>query len=150
MGLTEKQAAFAKAVVEADPETGKNRTLADAYRSTYDTDGCTSKTVRDEASRLRSDPGVTAAVEREQARVERLRVRDAANVRRSILSRLDSIADDPAQSGSSRVGALRLAGLEAGMFRERSQVEVAGILPKSEGDTLAEIEAVLREALEKG
>ena len=148
MGATGKQEAFARAVVEPDPETGKSRTLADAYRSAYDTDGMTPKSVREEASKLRSHPKVAPMVEREQARVERLRARDAANVRRGILSRLDSIADDPGQPGSARVAALRLAGLEAGMFRERSQVEVAGVLPKSESDTLAEIEAVLREALE--
>ena len=147
MALTEKQAAFARAVVEPDPETGKPRSLAGAYRSAYNTEKCSPKTVREAASRLRADSNVAAMVEREQGRVERLRVRDAANVRRGILTRLDSIADDPEQNGSARVAALRLAGLEAGMFRERQSLEVSGALPGSDVETLAEIEATIREAL---
>ena len=62
--------------------------------------------------------------------------------------RLDSIADDLDTPAASRVAALRLIGIESGMFKERSAVEVSGAAPNSEAETLVELEEILREAFE--
>ena len=152
MALTGKQQAFARAVVEPDPETGKARSLTAAYKLAYDTKGCSPKTMREEASRLRADPKVAAMVEAENARLERIRARDEGNRARGVLSRLDAIADN-SESDNVKVQALRLLGLECGLFRERQSLEIApGQLPATEASTVAELEATLREvlALESG
>ena len=151
MALTGKQQAFARAVVEPDPETGKARSLTADYRLAYDTKGCSPKTIRIEASRLRASPDIALAVDAENARVERLRARDEGNRARSVLSRLDNIADTA--SDNVKVQALRLLGLECGLFRERQSLEITpGQLPATEASTVAELEATLREvlALESG
>ena len=100
------------------------------------------------ASKLKSHPGVSLALERERARLERSRVRNQENTRRGILARLDNIADDQDQTGAVRVQALRLIGIAEvpGMFTESQRVEVGKALPDSESETLSEIEETLREA----
>lgn len=53
--LTPKQEKFVQGIIE-----GKSQ--ADAYRSAYSTKNMTDKTVREEASRLMSDPNISATV----------------------------------------------------------------------------------------
>jgi phage terminase small subunit len=53
--LTPKQEKFVQGIIE-----GKSQ--ADAYRSAYSTKNMTDKTIREEASRLMSDPNVSAMV----------------------------------------------------------------------------------------
>lgn len=53
--LTPKQEKFVQGIIE-----GKSQ--ADAYRSAYSTKNMTDKTVREEASRLMSDPNISARV----------------------------------------------------------------------------------------
>jgi phage terminase small subunit len=53
--LTPKQEKFVQGIIE-----GKSQ--ADAYRSAYSTKNMTDKTIREEASRLMSDPNVSARV----------------------------------------------------------------------------------------
>ena len=148
MEATEKQKAFARAVVGVDPATGKSRTLAGAYRVPDTAEGMSANAVRVEASRLRASPNVSLLVDRETVRLERFRVRNQENTRRGILTRLDNIADDHDQTGAVRVQALRLIGIAEvpGMFTESQRVEVGKALPDSESETLSEIEETLREA----
>ena len=145
--LSEKQRAFVRALIEPG-EDGKARTVSGAYREAYDAGGMSAKVVRNEASRLKAHPGVALALERERARLERLRGRNQENTRRGILARLDNLADDQEQTGAVRVQALRLIGIAEvpGMFTESQRVEVAKALPASESETLSEIEETLREA----
>ena len=145
--LSEKQRAFVRALIEPG-EDGKARSIAGAYRDAYAASGMSPKAVRNEASKLKSHPGVSLALERERARLERSRVRNQENTRRGILARLDNIADDQDQTGAVRVQALRLIGIAEvpGMFTESQRVEVGKALPDSESETLSEIEETLREA----
>ena len=53
--LTPKQEKFVQGIIE-----GKSQ--ADAYRSAYNTKNMTDKTIREEASRLMSDPNVSTTV----------------------------------------------------------------------------------------
>ena len=53
--LTPKQEKFVQGIIE-----GKSQ--ADAYRSAYSTKNMTDKTIREEASRLMSDPNISATV----------------------------------------------------------------------------------------
>lgn len=53
--LTPKQEKFVQGIIE-----GKSQ--ADAYRAAYNTKNMTDKTIREEASRLMSDPNVSAMV----------------------------------------------------------------------------------------
>ena len=55
-GITEKMFRFAE-------EVANGLSAADAYRAAFNTSNMLPKTVRDEASRLLKNPGVTAALE---------------------------------------------------------------------------------------
>ena len=58
--LTRKMEGFAQAIALANPPM----TLADAYRANYSTENMSDKTVRECASRLNSDPNITATIAR--------------------------------------------------------------------------------------
>lgn len=139
--LSVKQKMFADAILE-----GKNSTLADAYRSVYQTENMSARTARNEASNLYRHPGVTAYMERARERVESDRARRAVGERESVRVRLWGEADD-ADRSSDRIAALRLLGQAAGMFAER--VEIAEVsAERSDAEILAELEATLASALE--
>tara|TARA_R110002020_G_scaffold152829_1_gene331812 strand:- start:30 stop:503 length:474 start_codon:yes stop_codon:yes gene_type:complete len=129
---------------------GGAETLTAAYRAAYKVSKMTADAVRVEASRLKKHPKVALALEEGRAAEERRMLRDGANKRRGVISRLDSIADDEESPSASRVAALRLIGLELGMFKERTAMEVSGPAPDSESATLLELENTLREALDSG
>ena len=136
--LTAKQRAFVDGIL--DPECP---TLAEAYRRAYDTSGMSPKVVRNEASTLRGHPGVTMALEDAQRALERQRARNRMNQARAVMDRLWAETDAPDATSASRISALRLIGLESGLFVERQRLEVSEPMPASEADTMAEIEALL-------
>ena len=140
--LTGKQRAFVDALL--DPSM---RSYADAYRAVYSTANMSPKVVRNEASKLRAHPGITMALDAARERVERERARDGVAERQAIRRRLWTEVDDPDTPSASRVQALRLLGLASGtgMFSESQRIEVSEPLPTSEAETMAEIEALLRE-----
>lgn len=140
--LTPRQRAFVEALL------GGAETLTAAYRSSYTVNKMSSEAVSVEASRLHKHPKVSLALDEGRALQERVKLRDGANRRRGVIMRLDSIADDLDTPAASRVAALRLIGIESGMFKERSAVEVSGAAPNSEAETLVELEEILREAFE--
>jgi len=141
--LTARQEKFVEELMNP-----QNRSYVSAYRKAYDpAPDSLPKTVRDNASRLRNHSGVVAALEVARARLERERARDAVATRRAVTNALWSEIDSDDSNSSSRVAALRLLGLDAGMFVERQRVEVSEPLPDSEAELLAELESRLRTAL---
>ena len=141
--LTARQRAFADSILGGD-------TVADAYRSAYTTGGMSPKHVRTEASRVHKHPGVSRAIDAGRVRQEREKGRNEANRRRSVLDRLETLADDTAQPGAVRVQALKLIGTDVGLFHPNAKLEVKTTQPETEAATLEALESTLREALEAG
>lgn len=145
-GLTKRQLKFVEELLNP-----LNRSYVEAYRKAYDpSPESLPKTVRDNASRLRAHSGVSAALDAARVRLERERARDAASTRRAVTTALWNEVDSDSSNSGSRVAALRLLGLEAGMFAEKQRVEVSEPLPESEADILAAIEDALRGSLGVG
>jgi len=142
--LTAKQRLFVQELL------GGAETITAAYRASYTADKMTPEAVRVEASRLHKHPKVSLALDEGRAAQERQMLRDGANRRRGVIFRLDAIADDEEAPAASRVAALRLVGVELGMFKERTAVEVNGPAPNTVSETLIELEATLRDALGPG
>ena len=136
--LTQRQRDFADAVMGGD-----TRTLAEAYRSVYDTSGTTpsqKKSQSNEASKLWKHPGVRAYVDRTRAAVEVQRARRAVGEREAIRAKLWSEADG--DRASDRLVALKMLGQEAGMFTDRIELSDANT-KMSDAEVIAEIEAAL-------
>ena len=140
--LTPRQRGFVRALLEGA------ESITAAYRSSYTADKMSPEAVRVEASRLHKHPKVSLALDEGRAAEDRVRLRDGANRRRGVITRLDAIADDYDAPAASRVAALRLLGLESGMFTEKQKVEVSHPTTTTEAETLIELEDTLREALE--
>jgi|TARA_R110002012_G_scaffold241755_1_gene416043 hypothetical protein len=140
--LTARQVAFARGVFE-----GKARTLAEAYRAAYDVSGTSpaqKKAQANEASRLWKHPGVRAWVDRARREVDLRNARRAVGEREAIRTRLWAEVDG--DHAPSRLQALRLLGLECGMFREVNKLEVeTNAATMSDAEVIAEIESTLRE-----
>jgi hypothetical protein len=108
-GLTEKMLRFAERVADGC-------SLADAYRGAFSTGGMKDKTIRDEASRLAKNPGVTRAIEAIRAE------RDAENHMRwrskedHIWELVWKLVDDPRVPVRSKIKALTLAAQMAGLI----------------------------------
>tara|TARA_R110001583_G_scaffold182357_2_gene340094 strand:- start:1592 stop:2092 length:501 start_codon:yes stop_codon:yes gene_type:complete len=138
-GLTGKQKNFVKALI--DPEC---RSYSDAYRLAYDTTSMNPHTIRREASKLRNHPDITTAMEKEIERAERLQIRDSIAVRKAVNNRLWAEVDSPDTPSASRIQALKLIGVEAGMFTEQKNISVSeGPMPKSRAEMLEEISDLL-------
>lgn len=108
-GLTVKMYRFAEAVADGS-------SLADAYRTAFSALQMRPKTVRDEASRLAKNPGVTAAIaairaEREAENHMRWRSKEDA-----IWESTWQLIDDPHASAQTKIKALTLAAQMAGLF----------------------------------
>lgn len=138
--LTKKQRGFVDALLDPDIKS-----YSDAYRRAYDCGRMSAKAIRVEASKLHSHPGVTNALDRAREKADRERARTKIAERQAVHRKLWGEVDNPDTPSTSRVAALRLLGLEAGMFSER--VELAEKMPKSDADTLAEIEEILGEVV---
>lgn len=139
--LTKKQQAFVLNLQDPDVKS-----YSDAYRKAYDCERMSPKAIRIEASRLHAHPLVITELDKAAEKAARERARTKIAERQAVHRKLWSEVDDPDTPSSSRVAALRLLGLEAGMFSER--VEVSETLPKSDAETLAEIEEILGEVIE--
>lgn len=108
-GITEKMYRFAEGVADG-------LSAADAYRAAFNTQNMLPKTVRDEASRLLKNPGVSTALEglradkTYQQRVSRQKVEDR------LWERLWGLIDGVDTPPSVKVRALTLAAEMAGML----------------------------------
>ena len=142
--LTERQRKFATKVLD-----GSSPTLVHAYRAVYDCKGDTVKQKKaqaNEASRLWKHPGIVRYGEEFRKRAQAQRVRREIGERTRITERLWREADDSERS-SDRISALRLLGLEAGMFTERIEVKESND-ELTDAEVLAEIEIALRDAID--
>lgn len=143
--LTERQKQFALSVL-----TGNSKTLSEAYRNVYDCKGDSAKQRKsqsNEASRLWSHPGVQKFSDEFRKKAQDNRTRRAVGERESIRKRLWAEADG--DKSSDRLTALKMLGQEAGMFTDKIEVvESSDVM--SDAEVIAEIETVLREALESG
>ena len=120
-GLTAKQEAFAQ-------EVAKGSTLADAYRSAYNTEKMKPSSVWNNASQLMQRTQVAHRVEAIQRSIEEAQVHDSARLRRLVLERLHVEATREENTDASRVRALELLGksLPVSMFSDRvEQVETS-------------------------
>ena len=112
MGLTVKQNDFVVAIVE-----GASQTLA--YRSAYNTQNMSQKTIWEEAPRLRKHPKVAASIIELEAEKEARRRMQALSREDRVLQELEKIAfgDGPV---SGRVKALELLGKHVGLFTSKT------------------------------
>ena len=143
-GLTARQKKFADRVLD-----GSSPTLVHAYRAVYDCKGDTVKQKKaqaNEASRLWKHPGIVSYGEVFRKKAEAQRVRREVGERTRITERLWQEAND-SDRASDRISALRLLGLEAGMFTERIEVKESND-ELTDAEVLAEIEIALRDAID--
>ena len=112
MGLTVKQNEFVAEIAEGASQTS-------AYRSAYNTQNMSQKTIWEEASRLRSHPKVAARIEELEAEKEARRRMQALSREDRVLQELEKIAfgDGPA---SGRLKALELLGKHVGLFKPKA------------------------------
>ena len=113
--LTGKQERFAQLVASG-------KTEADGYRAAYDTEGCNTETVWNEASKLARSPQVSARISelREQYAV-------AAGITQTAV-----LADVVGTSAEARTAkkfgpalkGLELLGKHVGLFQDRTEIEV--------------------------
>ena len=116
-GLTAKQEAFAQ-------EVAKGSTLADAYRSAYNTEKMKPSSVWNNASQLMQRTQVAHRVEAIQQAMEQSSLHDTARLKRLVLERLHVEATNEDNSDASRVRSLELLGKTVAMFSDRvEQVE---------------------------
>ena len=142
--LTARQKKFADMVLD-----GSSPTLVHAYRAVYDCKGDTVKQKKaqaNEASRLWKHPGIVSYGEVFRKKAEAQRVRREVGERTRITERLWQEANDSERS-SDRISALRLLGLEAGMFTERIEVKESND-ELTDAEVLAEIEIALRNVID--
>ncbi len=142
--LTARQRKFADRVLD-----GSSPTLVHAYRAVYDCKGDTAKQKKaqaNEASRLWKHPGIVSYGEEFRKRAQAQRVRREVGERTRITEKLWQEAND-SDRASDRISALRLLGLEAGMFTERVEVKDSND-ELTDAEVLAEIEIALRDAID--
>lgn len=114
-GLTDKQEAFALAVVNG-------KTASDAYRLAYDTQTMRQETVWTEACLLLSNPKVAARLAVLNGEKEHHRRMMAVSRAERVLQRLEQLADTAATE-SVKVRANELLGKTAGLFTEQIEIE---------------------------
>ena len=116
MSLTVKQNEF---VIEI--AGGASQSLA--YRSAYNTQNMSQKTIWEEASRFRRHPKVAARIMELEAEKEARRRMQALSREDRVLQELERVAfgDGPA---SGRLKALELLGKHVGLFRPKEVPEV--------------------------
>jgi len=138
--LSTKELSFAEAVV-----SGRFPTVVEAYRSVYSVgENTLPKTVRDAASRVRSRPGVDAAIVRMRARHETERAKSVVGTRNYVLRSLREEAEGETEgaSATSRLRAMELLGKSIGLFSE--VIETKAREPESPEEIVATLEAILR------
>ena len=114
--LTAKQMKFVEEVSEGGSQSN-------AYRKAYDTSQMSTKTIWEEASRLRRHPKVAARIIELEAEKEARRRMQALSREDRVLQELEKIAfgDGPA---SGRLKALELLGKHVGLFKPKEVPEV--------------------------
>jgi len=119
-GLTAKQRHFAMAL-----GSGAGMTLSDAYREAYDCDGkgkggkgMSAAAIRNEASKLASNPDITAMVTRLRATSERAAQASQVSDRDKVLELLRRLMTDAEPNDTNRLRAAQLLGQTIGLFKD--------------------------------
>ena len=117
--LTAKQKRFARYIAEGN-------TGADAYRKAYNTNAKNKKTQGDAASRVKADARVSAEINRLKALQEIREQHSPAQLRATVIERLQLEATDAENPPSARIRALELLGkvTEVAAFTERREQTV--------------------------
>lgn len=115
-GLTEKQEAFVQAIVAGN-------SFATAYREAYNTDGMADGTIHSEASKLGSNPKITARLNQIRAQKEQERRAVALSRDEYVLNKLKRIIDNEDEPTAARVRSLELMGKTIGLFVDRVETE---------------------------
>lgn len=108
-GITTKMHRFGECVADG-------YSLADAYRTAFYTANMRDKTIRDEASRLAKNPGVSAVVEAIRAERERQNIMLWRRKEDAIWVSLWSLIEDQRVRPRTRIKALTLAAAMAGLL----------------------------------
>ena len=132
-GLTAKQEAFAQAVSEG-------KTLADAYRQSYNSENMKEASIYTEASLLMDNPKIAQRVNSIQQAKEDRTLHDSARLRRLVLEQLHQEAMN-AESDSARIRALELLGKSIAMFTDKVEQETT---ERTAGDLEQELIARLQ------
>ena len=134
--LTPKQKLFARCV-------GGGKSLADSYRDAYSAENMNGASIRNEASKLMSNPAITMMVETIQRAKERAvvasSVSDGDRVRTKLRTIMDEAEGTPAENTMLR--AADLLGKSVGLYKD----VVETITPKTADEVQAELDAYLKE-----
>lgn len=111
--LTPKQEKFVQGIIE-----GKSQ--ADAYRSAYSTKNMTDKTVREEASRLMSDPNISARVKELRNQVNASTIMSA----RERMEWLTKLINNTEEGTTDRLRALDIFNKMTGEYVQKVEADV--------------------------
>jgi len=136
--LTIKQEAFCQAIA-----SGLYPTQSAAYRIAYEAESMSAASISQEASRLMSDPRISARIDEIRALKEAGERLDSAKIRAHVIARLHIESLDPDSSPAARIRALELLGKLGGVGAFDRQTEDTS-LPQ-DADTVTK---ALRERLE--
>lgn len=115
-GLTEKQEAFAQAIM-----AGLN--YSDAYRASYNVEGVSAPTIWSMSCRVAADPKVQARLIGLKAQKEAERRMQAVSRTDFVLGGLTELASDKSVPHAVRVRALELMGKTVALFTDRVETE---------------------------
>lgn len=117
--LTAKQKQFARLIAQGN-------TGASAYRMAYNTNAKSKKTQGDAASRVKADARVSAEINRLKALQEIRESQSPAQIRQTVIERLQLEATDSTNPPAARIRALELLGkvTEVAAFTERREQTV--------------------------
>lgn len=136
--LTIKQEAFCQAIA-----SGLYPTQSAAYRIAYEAESMSAASISQEASRLMSDPRISARIDEIRALKQAGERLDSAKIRAHVIARLHIESLDPDSSPAARIRALELLGKLGGVAAFERQAEDTS-LPQ-DADTVTR---ALRERLE--
>jgi hypothetical protein len=136
--LTIKQEAFCQAIA-----SGLYPTQSAAYRIAYEAESMSAASISQEASRLMSDPRISARIDEIKALKEAGERLDSAKIRAHVIARLHIESLDPDSSPASRIRALELLGKLGGVGAFERPSEEASATTDAES-----VSKALREKLE--
>jgi phage terminase small subunit len=142
--LTIKQEAFCQAIA-----SGLYPTQSAAYRIAYEAESMSAASISQEASRLMSDPRISARIDEIKALKEAGERLDHAKIRAHVVARLHIESLDPDSSPASRIRALELLGKLGGVAAFERQAEDTS-LPQDADSVARALKAKLESLMKTG
>ena len=142
--LTIKQEAFCQAIA-----SGLYPTQSAAYRIAYEAESMSAASISQEASRLMSDPRISARIDEIKALKEAGERLDHAKIRAHVIARLHIESLDPDSSPASRIRALELLGKLGGVAAFERQAEDTS-LPQDADSVARALKAKLESLMKTG